>query len=300
MKICYQPKRFNASTMRLILLSDSICDRYRSQDLTLTLRQLYYRLVSANEIPNNLKSYKRLQRVLNDARLAGYIDWSAIEDRTRNLSSHPSWSSPARIISSAAYSYQVDPWAEQDAYVEVWVEKDALIGVVERACEDRRVPSFSCRGFASQSEVHAAALRFKRIEQESDRYVHVIHLGDHDPSGIDMTRDIEDRFNLFGASVGVHRIALNYNQVEQFHLPPNPVKLTDSRASGYTAQFGQGSWELDALEPEFLMTLISNKIDEFVDDSIWDATLRREETEKADLQLLSSKYEEAITAIKKK
>ncbi len=155
------------------------------------------------------------------------------------------------------------------------MEKDALIGVVARACERQDVAYFSCRGYTSQSELWGAAQRLERYADAGQVPV-IIHLGDHDPSGIDMTRDLTARLDLFMRSDGyepaeVRRIALNMPQVEAFQPPPNPAKVTDSRASGYIARFGASSWELDALNPEVLDALIGDEIASLRDLDLWEA-----------------------------
>lgn len=251
-KICYVSKRFNAKSLATIEQANSIIDEYNAKGFQLTLRQLYYQFVARDLIPNTLKSYKNLGGVINDGRLAGLIDWNAIEDRTRNLRKRSHWSDPADIISSCASSYGMNLWEGQDKRVEVWIEKDALIGVIERVCTELDLPHFSCRGYTSQSELWTAAMRHVQY----DVPVVVIHLGDHDPSGIDMTRDIEDRLRMFGADSTVQRIALNMDQVQKWKLPPNPAKVTDSRFASYEEKYGPESWELDALDPTNIEKLL--------------------------------------------
>lgn len=133
---------------------------------------------------------------MNDARLAGLMDWTHLEDRTRNLRSLSHWSDPRDILDSAAAGYRTDKWAHQPYRPEVWIEKDALVGVIEGVCEANDVPYFSCRDYTSQSEVWGAAQRLLRHVRRGQIPV-VLHLGDHDPSGLDMTRDITDRLGLF-------------------------------------------------------------------------------------------------------
>ena len=287
MKIKYENKRFQPESLRLIGIADSICTEYDKQGLNLTLRQLYYQFVARDIIENNLHSYKRLQKLISNARLAGLIDWSAIVDRTRNLQTHPSWYNPRSIIQSAAESFRVDPWDDQEYLVQAWVEKDALLGVMERAVASYRLPYFSCRGYVSQSEIHDAALRLK----QEDREVIILHLGDHDPSGVDMTRDMQDRFTKFGATnVTFRRIALTMEQVQELNPPPNPTKITDSRAKGYISEFGHESWELDALTPNYIVDLVDEKALDFVDLNAWEISLAEEETHRANLAKLSDNY----------
>ena len=195
-QICYVPKKFGADALEIIEHANEICEDYAQQGFDLTLRQLYYQFVSQDLIPNSDQSYKRLGSIINDARLAGLLDWDYIVDRTRNLRSLASWDDPSEIIDGAARQFRNDKWARQPNRVEVWIEKDALVGVIEGVCNANQVPFFSCRGYTSQSEVWGAGQRLLRYVDAGQKPV-VIHLGDHDPSGIDMTRDIRDRLRMF-------------------------------------------------------------------------------------------------------
>lgn len=267
-KICYVPKAFNAGSVSIIEQANAIITDYAAQGFTLTLRQLYYQFVARGLIPNRQTEYKRLGSIINDARLAGLIDWDSIVDRTRNLQDLAHWDNPEQIIRAVAQQYRQDRWADQEYRLEVWIEKDALVGVIEGVCQRNDVPFFSCRGYTSQSELWGAAMRLKAYENDGQETV-VIHLGDHDPSGIDMSRDIRDRLRLFGAKTQLRRIALNMDQVEQYDPPPNPAKLTDSRAEGYIEEYGDDSWELDALDPATLDALVQREIERWLDTRSW-------------------------------
>lgn len=264
-KICYIDKNFRRDNLELIDKINSVIDEYELQGYSLTLRQCYYQLVARGIIPNNERSYKNTGNLINDARLAGLIDWNAIEDRTRNLRSLSHWSSPKSIIESASYQYRRDIWEDQEYYIEVWVEKEALANVVGRVADELDVPYFCCRGYVSQSEMWSAAQRFIRKQREGKMCI-LLHLGDHDPSGIDMSRDIEDRLRLFGVDDDYfffNRIALNMEQISLYNPPPNPAKLTDSRCGNYIQNFGDESWELDALEPRVIHDLIKDSVSQF-------------------------------------
>lgn len=279
-KIAYVTKRFNAKTLATIAQANRIIDSYAQQGLSLSLRQLYYRFVAADLIPNSQAEYKKLGTVISDGRLAGLIDWDAIEDRGRNLLASSTWSSPAGVIKSAAYSYAIDLWSDQQNRVEVWVEKEALIGVVSKAAQTYQASSFACKGYTSQSEMWRAGRRFKRYQENGQQPI-VIHLGDHDPSGIDMSRDIKDRLRMFAEhGVFVNRIALNMDQVQQYNPPPNPAKMKDTRAPDYVTRFGYDSWELDALEPKVLKTLIEDTILKYLDKDRYDKLVDKQEHER--------------------
>lgn len=298
MFIQYIPKRFSTKSLIIIEHANTIISEYMDQGFGLTLRQLYYQFVARGLIPNKQAEYKKLGTVVNDARLAGMIPWKAIEDRTRYLRKLPSWNDPSDIISSAAYSYHLNRWENQDHYLEVWIEKDALLSPFEVACNNFDVPLFSCRGYSSQSETWRAGQRMLHHIEKGKTCI-VLHFGDHDPSGMDMSRDIQDRLDLFTFEEGlsfvqVKRIALNYDQVEAHDppLPPNPAKLTDTRATDYISQYGSTSWELDALSPTDLSSLTEKHIKEYIDWDLWDEVISKEEEEQKLLKKCSKHWED--------
>lgn len=289
-KICYVEKKFGADRLSTIKQVNQIIVEYKEQGFELTLRQLYYQFVARGLIENKFREYKNLGDVVNDGRLAGLIDWDAIVDRTRNLQTVGHWESPASIIESCALAYHIDRWKTQAYRPEVWIEKDALIGVIEGVCTRNDVPYFSCRGYTSQSELWAAGMRLAKYGENGQTPI-VFHLGDHDPSGIDMTRDIEERLKMFaGVEVEVRRLALNMPQVKKYNPPPNPCKLTDSRADGYVATHGGQSWELDALDPKVIDNLIQTEIRSIRDEKEWEEAFEKESDEKLQLQNLSDRW----------
>ena len=270
MKELFVPKNFHAKSYGLINYANTIIAEYQAAGFTLTLRQLYYQFVARDILPNKQRSYDNLGTLISDARLAGLIDWNAIEDRTRFLRGHYTFEHPSDAVAEAAASYRVDMWAGQRATLECWIEKDALVGVIERVCSKWDVDYFACRGYASQSELYAAGKRIARRRRVEGQDTIVLHLGDHDPSGCDMTRDNEDRLSMFaGGLVDVRRLALNMDQIEEYDPPPNPAKLTDSRANAYVEQYGDDSWELDALEPRVIEALIEDEIKAHIDFEQW-------------------------------
>ena len=273
-KIKYIPHNFTADTMIIVEKANEFLEDYDEQGYSVTLRQLYYRFVSEDLIENTQKSYNRLGSIINTARLAGMVDWSFMEDRTRNLVELEHFDGADDALQKLASWYHVDMWERQPIRPEVWVEKDALVGVVERICQKLDVPFFSCRGYTSQSEMWNAGQRMQR-HVDNGQEVHVIHLGDHDPSGIDMSRDITDRLKMFMGGVEFRRIALNMDQIERYGPPPNPAKITDSRAKEYIKEYGESSWELDALTPSVLTELIRNEITFLTDHEIYQEDVER-------------------------
>ncbi|MCL6733334.1 hypothetical protein [Streptomyces neyagawaensis] len=292
----YVEKKFSPRSLELIATAERICRQYAEQGFDLTLRQLYYQFVARDLIPNKQSEYKNLGNVINNARLAGLLDWDYIVDRTRNLRGLSHWDNPHSVIRSAASGYRTERWANQPHRIEVWIEKDALVGVITGVCQRYDVDYFSCRGYTSQSELWGAAQRMIRYQRAGQKPV-IIHLGDHDPSGVDMTRDIRERLQLFEADVEVRRIALNMDQVEEHQPPPNPAKLTDSRASGYIRAHGRSSWELDALQPTLLDQLIEEEIWAWRDLDLWDEATHAMERERALLRAVATRWDEVADLV---
>ncbi|WP_299078728.1 hypothetical protein [uncultured Paraglaciecola sp.] len=297
MKEQFINKRFNAKSVATINEANSIIDEYLGKGFSLTVRQLYYQFVARGMMKNEQRNYKRLVKLMSDARLAGLTDWKALEDRTRNLAGGDcGFENPDEYMRSIGSDYSKEWWTGQKNYVEVWVEKEALAGVISKPCRKWRVNYFSCRGYTSQSEQYKAGRRF--YEQLSlGKSCYLLHLGDHDPSGIDMTRDNNDRLDMFSPSaVTVERMALNMDQVREQRPPPNPAKETDSRHGAYLANYGSKSWELDALDPDYISDLITTRIEELVDMDLMNARKREEADERYRIteigEAISENYEE--------
>jgi len=282
-RICYRNHNFTNSSLDIIDVANDIIDEYMGQGYVLTLRQLYYQFVSRDLLANTQRSYKRLGSIVNDARLAGLMDWEAIEDRTRSLSRLSSWGSPGEIVDACSRQFRYDKWERQDFRIEVWIEKEALAGVFERVCNELDVPFLSCRGYGSQSVMWRAARRIESRQQDTV----ILHFGDHDPSGIDMSRDIVDRLEVFGVDVDFYRLALNMDQIDEYTPPPNPAKITDSRARVYISEYGHESWELDALDPAVLENLVRRHVHVYRDDRLWAEDVEREEDARRRLKELS-------------
>lgn len=291
--IQYIDKRFNAKSRVRIRQAQEIISDYRAAGYTLTLRQLYYQFVARALIENSERSYKNLGKLITDARLAGLISWTAIEDRNRGTRTWLIEENEHEVLNGIEYGFAMDLWSRQDHYVEVWIEKEALSNVLEKPCRQKRVPYMACKGYLSASEAWRAGNRFRAALDRGQSPV-LIHLGDHDPSGIDMTRDNDERLQLFSRSYGVdvRRIALNMDQIEQYQPPENPAKLSDSRASDYVAQHGYSSWELDALEPAVISDLVSTEIESLIDPDAWADTLQREREARKPLAALDDNWEE--------
>lgn len=273
MKEQFINKNFRIDSLDLIEDISGIVEEYQAQGFVLTVRQLYYQLVARDRIPNTERSYKNTVNLVNNARLAGYLDWDAIEDRTRSFKDRPSWLSGASILTSAANSYHTNMWANQDYRVFCIIEKEALSGVLSDICWELDIPLLSARGYPSASVLYDFGRN--TLAGNDDKQTLILHLGDHDPSGIDMTRDLEDRLSLFsyGSPFELRRIALTMEQIRDQKPPPNPAKVTDSRFREYARRYGNESWELDALQPSFLANLVREHTEAVIDQDKWDVRL---------------------------
>lgn len=281
-------KSLRAETSEVIEQANDIIDRFQQQGYRMTLRQLYYQFVSQNLIRNEEKSYKRLASIVSDGRLAGLIDWDAIEDRGRtpSIPSHYNGLNHImQVIHRAADGYTLDKWDGQGTYVELWVEKQALAGVLEPLADKYHVTLMVNKGYSSQSAMYDSAMRF--IDCMGTRKDGLLlYLGDHDPSGEDMVRDIDERMRLFGVGpmFTVEKVALTTAQVRRYNPPPNPAKISDPRAEAYIAVHGNSSWEVDALDPPILVQLISSAIESVIDPDALKELNEREARERSKLK----------------
>lgn len=277
---CYVPKKFTAAHLEIIEKANAVIAEYEGQGYSLTLRQLFYQGVARGWWPNRQEQYTRLGDILTAGRLAGVVSWTAIEDRGRNLMGLNSVDGPPEAIKGMMEEYRLDLWANQDWRPEVWVEKQALEGVIGGICNQLRVDFYATKGYASISETWRAGNRLKGYINKGQRPI-IFHLGDHDPSGIDMTRHVQETLSMFvGSPVLVQRLALNMDQVEELDPPPNPVKFSDSRAEGYVRRFGEESWELDALPPDAISSIIEDAILRIRDPGKWDEMVSEETQDK--------------------
>lgn len=304
MKECFIDKPFRSDSVEMIDTINGILDDYNRQGFDLSLRQLYYQLVAKALIENTERSYKNIGNLVSDARLAGLIDWDMIKDRGREMIKNPHWDNVKDFLESVAPQYRFNLWRDQEVYVEVMVEKQALEGVLEPVCKQLDVPFTANKGYSSSSAMYEASKRFLEA-CEDGKECFVVYLGDHDPSGIDMSRDVEERLDLFVktsmnrcdeigpneiSAVTMKRVALNIDQVRRLNPPENPAKLTDSRAESYIARFGTSSWELDAIEPRQLAQIVTDAVRSLMNQAKFDKNVKEMEQGRAELTKYAKKF----------
>jgi hypothetical protein len=294
MKIAFESANFRGSTLALVEKMDNILTQYEGMGYTLTIRQLYYQLVSRNVVPNSQRSYKRVVDIAGKGRMAGMLDWSAIEDRARGMLYPPHWKDPATIVRKSAEQFRVDRWINQPKRVEIMLEKDALAGVLEPVCRELDVRLWPNKGYASLSMMFNHGRRLHWTHVDYGKEIHVIYFGDHDPSGLDMDRDIIERLYTFsgGTPIRFKRIALTMEQIEEYDPPPQWAKATDSRTEGYVAEYGEDVWELDALDPPVLAQVARGAILECRDESLYADLMEIEQSMRDELTEFADDYKE--------
>lgn len=279
-----------ANQQKLILINE-IIKEYASQGYRLTLRQLYYQLVSRDLIPNKVSEYAKLSTLLVKGRMAGVVDWNAIEDRIRVPHIPYYVSGKSNAIEDTISQYRLNRQVNQEVYIELWVEKDALSGVLKRITHHYHIHLMVNRGYSSCSAMHDAYKRLKHQERLG-KDLYILYLGDHDPSGLDMIRDIQDRLEEFGVFPTVKPIGLTQAQIKKYNPPPNPAKITDPRAKWYFEEHGNTSWEVDALKPEVLHSLVKHNVEKLIDLDKFEQIRAQEDVDKEQLQNFATEFKE--------
>jgi len=219
------------------------------------------------------------------------VDWDAIEDRIRVPHLPYYVEDIPDAINDTIRAYRLDRQKGQPNYIEVWCEKDALSNVLKRVTNKYHVRLMVNRGYSSCTAMHDAYQRYANASKYNDQELKLIYLGDHDPSGLDMIRDITEREEEFGISIDVIHIALTRQQITRYNPPPNPAKITDPRAGWYISKHGGTSWEVDALEPKVLNKLLTKAIEDLMDMDLYQEQLDQEEVDKEKMQDFMENYE---------
>lgn len=284
--------------MRYLTVVRNVDEILSQYGMNLTLRQIFYRLVANYDYPNTKSMYTQLSKQLVKARERGDIDESRIEDRSREfLGGDYGFDSPLqftnyqirRFISSPS-RYSRKMWTSQPEFILVWIEKDALSRVVSNIADEYNVITCPSRGYASYTYLREAIDKLPENKE-----VTILHFADHDPSGLDMTRDLQSRVNDYSdLEISVERIALTYEQVQRYNLTPNPTKTADPRATEYIAEFGNECWELDAIDPNELQGLVATTITSHIDAQTWNQTLEQQRQERQELEEQFSEIEQLL------
>jgi hypothetical protein len=272
----YRQDNLRADTLATIERINEVLADADRDNVEMSLRQVYYKFVKNLWCPNSDREYKKLGNALDAGRMNGLISWTAIVDMNRSLYGTSTQDAPEQLLEGLDRKFHLDLWADQQWRPEVWVEKLGMLNVIGGICSQLRVDYYACKGYDSQTMIWQAGRRMARYISKGQRPI-IFHMGDHDPSGLDMTRDNRERVALFaGVPITVVRLALNMDQIDELKPPENPTKLSDSRAEAYIAEHGYSSWEIDALEPTYIRDLIEQNVSRLRDEELWGQALARE------------------------
>jgi len=265
----------HAKTIELIETAKDIL----AEGHPMTVRQVYYQLVSRQVIKNNRGKYQAVSNALVDARREGIIPWEWIEDRLRRPRHVSMWAGLPDFAETCRRSYRRDVWNTQPNYLEVWLEKDALSGIFEDVLNPYGVTLNVGRGYDGWDSIHNAATRF------TDRAaaVTVLYFGDFDPSGEDMVRSLIKRLESLGCQPEIIKCALTYEDIRLYKLPPDFTKKTDTRSAAFVAEHGDIAVELDALPPDVLRDRLEEEVTRLMDLEALQKTKTLEKKERAEL-----------------
>ena len=250
----------------------------------MTLRQVHYKLVGRDDViqPNTISAYDTLSGWLRDDRLEGTIPWHWMEDRLRRARGWAMWGTPHEFLVSIRNRYNRDVWIDQDHYVEVWCEKDALSGIFSGVLGRYGVTLNVGRGYDGWSSIKQAADRYRGRLEEHDMETTVLYFGDFDPSGEDMHRSLQERFAILDAYPEIPKVALTSEEARR--LPGDVTKADDSRAPAFIAKYGDIAVELDALPVDELRRRIRSEVEALMDMEALEENTRIEQEEKQEIR----------------
>lgn len=265
------------------LIIQTVNEITKQYDTKMTLRQLYYRLVAKEIIPNEKKVYNSLSKILTDARRKGDVDASLFEDRTRKSDIRKEMLiDKTRIFKirrnsfiEGLWEYKLDRWLNQDFKIIIVLEKQALEGVFSNICKKLEVSLVVNRGYNSYTQLREIA---QSINHDSNklRSNTFLMFGDFDPSGKDIMRNFGDQLKEMKVKGNFKVLALNKEQIDTYNLPPQPIKEKDARAVKFKEEHGSGVVELDALEPLVLENMIKDSVKPYFFQDIYDKVLEIE------------------------
>lgn len=274
------PKAETRKTRKVIETADKIL----AEQSPMTIRQLFYRLVSIGLLENSRGDYVKVSRVMTIARNDGRIEWDSIVDRSRPTYSPNVWNDAGAYAKTIQHSYRKDYWNTQPVHVEIWVEKDAVIGSIQDLTDELGITVRVGRGFQSTTRVHEIEKHFASIGKP----IHVYYLGDHDPSGCEIETDL---FSRVITDFNLTRLAIHGEDISRFKLPPLKVKAADPRAERFIGEYGDECVELDALPPNELRDRIERAVMQHVDAELWERSKMVEQAEQGSILAFAEKLQ---------
>ena len=272
------PKKARTPQTRTLALHRAIALVASDYD-RLSIRQLFYQLVSRGTVEKTEHAYKRVCDAATQMRLAGSLDYRQVVDGHRTRHGTYAHDGIQAALESTYLIYRRDYWLEQPTHIEVWSEKDALSGVIHPVCDRHGVPYVATRGFPSVTLIFESA----QAITATGKPARVFYFGDHDASGQSISAGLERDLRGHGADVTVERMALNPDQIAAYQLPTRPGKQSDSRHAAFAARFGDASVELDALPPDALTRLVEDSIWAAIDPDAWEHVAAEERLDKRTL-----------------
>lgn len=263
----------------------------------MTLRHLYYLLIADGKIENSVASNRALVRIISEARRRGEISYSSLVDGTRSTVKPSSWSGLADFGDTVREAYRKDLWQQQKQYIEIWCEKDAIVGVIDGVTREYDVMIRPLRGYSSLTFIHHAASQLFEIKKPTTIY----YLGDHDPSGYDIERAARVALSSMTVCGGVfslsdlvtfrwQRLAISRKDIDDYDLLPFPAKEHYSRFAGFAREHGTDAVELDALPPDVLRDRVRTTIEKHIDMRAWAKLQKTEQAERESLERVMSAW----------
>ena len=279
------PTRLRRSKREIERIRDAIL-RFAYHEKPVTVRQTYYHLVTRGLIAKTEGEYKStVCRLMSEMRRAGMLPYKWVADNTRWMRKPRTYGSAEDCLRETARLYRRDLWRDAETHVEIWLEKEALAGVLMDVTEEWDVPLMVTRGYASQSFLYSAA----QMIEASDAFVALYHFGDHDPSGRDIDRaivaGIEECGPIEFVDFSFERVAVTSEQIDAFDLPTRPTKRTDTRARTFSGE----SVEVDAIPPSKLRELCRDVIESHVDADRWRTLQTVEDEERRILERIADR-----------
>jgi hypothetical protein len=265
-----------------------------------TVRQLYYRLVASNTIPNTKSSYTQFDNQLTRLRERGDVSDEKFVDNARRIIEVNDKQEYIdeyfqKVMDELGFQdefFTTSRWDNQRFNIIAVVEKDALSSLVSDVTMKYRVPLAIGKGYSSRTQILQIVKRYNNNKENL-----ILYLGDFDPSGLDIERSLNDRLNYEAVNFTISRIQLNMDTVKALNLPPNPAKVTDPRSKSYLTKYGDNSWELDAIPPLQLQKFTEDAIEGYIDWDEWENSIAEEEQGKAELK---DKFNDAMNTLKEK
>jgi hypothetical protein len=247
----------------------------------ITGRGIGYKLFTAGLIPSVAKTeMQRVYRLLKQARERGMVPWPWIVDETRALERRPSWDDPAAFVDTVSRAYRRDYWNQQPVRVEVWSEKGTVRGVLAPVLDQYGVGFRVMHGFSGATTIYDVA------QYNDGRPLIVLYVGDYDPSGMYMSeQDLPGRLAEYGGDhVGVTRIALLRENLDDLPSFSASEKKKDPRYSWFVHNYGSKCWELDAMDPNDLRDRVEAAIQGAIEQEAWDRCTITEKAERESLR----------------